>query len=234
MATAIIVAGGRGRRMQADVPKQYMWLGKRPLLSETILSVCACKLIQQVYLVLPAGDEHYCKNNILAPFELENKVQMIAGGKTRQASVFNGLQAMAACNLDDNGEIVVIHDGVRPFIQAAQINACIETARKADGCILALPVQDTLKRVGNGGMIEKTVERKALWMAQTPQTFRFKLIWRAHQKARQKNVVATDDASLIEHFGGTVQVIPGSNWNLKITTPADLDYARILINQSHA
>jgi 2-C-methyl-D-erythritol 4-phosphate cytidylyltransferase len=215
--------------MQTDIPKQYLPLGPRPLLSETIYNVGTCPLVEVIFLVHPAGDGAYCRREVLAPFDLDKKVRLVAGGNTRQSSVFNGLRAIAAHKSNKNDGIVVIHDGVRPFVKSSQIVDCIATAEKRGSCILALPVQDTLKRVNGDGLIEKTVDRKALWMAQTPQAFRFDLIWRIHQKARHNKVIATDDASLIEYFGGRVQVIPGSNWNIKITTPADLDFARKLV-----
>jgi 2-C-methyl-D-erythritol 4-phosphate cytidylyltransferase len=222
--TAIIVAAGQGRRMNDPVRKQYHTLSGLPVVVHTLRVFDACSNIDELIFCVPARDIDYCRDELIRRANLKRPVAVVAGGATRQESVYNGLQAIDA----DDG-IAVIHDGVRPFVSADQITACIQGAAKHGACILGIPAFDTLKRVNEDHTILETVKRDTIWMAQTPQAFRYELIARAHQHARQHNLRATDDASLLEHIGGSVKIIPGSRLNLKITDQEDLKLARILL-----
>ena len=152
-------------------------------------------------------------------------ITLIPGGDRRQTSVYNGLQQIGS-----NCRIVVIHDGVRPFVRPDEINACIDGALEFGACILAVPAHDTLKRVNRSGRIVNTVARDTIWLAQTPQAFRHDLIQKAHRRARVEGFEGTDDASLVERLDETVVIHPGSRRNLKITDEEDLIIARALLD----
>jgi 2-C-methyl-D-erythritol 4-phosphate cytidylyltransferase len=222
---AIIVGAGRGARMNRATPKQYLLLQKLPILAYSIQAFNACRDVHQIILVVPPKDIRYCSEKIIAPVDMKKPVQFIAGGERRQDSVKNGLLA-----IDDRESIVVIHDGVRPFIAPRQISACIAGAAETGACILAIPVSDTLKAVNSDFQIEATVSRDRLWFAQTPQAFRYKILINAHEAACKEGVLNTDDAALVERMGIKVRVIPGSRRNIKITDPEDLAMAEAILN----
>lgn len=221
--SAIIVAAGKGRRMNAAAPKQYLILGGLPILSHTMLAVDACPEVDDICLVVPESDIDYCRKAVLAPIYLRVPVKMIAGGPQRQESVYNGLSSLVS----DNG-IVLIHDGVRPFVGVDEIRRCIDAAKIHGACIPGLPVSDTLKAVDDGGDIIRTIDRGLLWHAQTPQAFQCRLIKDAHEKAKCEGVTGTDDAFLVERLGEKVHVVSGSIFNIKITTPEDLKMAEAI------
>jgi 2-C-methyl-D-erythritol 4-phosphate cytidylyltransferase len=225
MITAVIVAAGQGSRMGADLRKQYMQLAGHPILARTVLVFDRCVQIDRLVLVVPENEIDFCRRRIIDPIHPVKPVMYAAGGSCRQDSVYNGLQAIT----DPKG-VVLIHDGVRPFISAALIEACIAGARRFRACIPALSVFDSLKKVNSEGFIERTISREAIYVAQTPQAFSLRLIKKAHEQARGKKLQATDDATLIERQGHAVWVIPGLRENIKITTPEDLRWAEMIIS----
>ncbi len=221
MNIALIVAGGSGSRMQSDRRKQYLELGGEPVVVRTLRVFDTSVLIDRIVLVVPGDDQVFCREELLAGSGLAKPVELVAGGETRQASVFNGLQAIDAVEDD----LVVIHDAVRPFLRHSELAACIETAGRKGACILALKAFDTLKQTAPDGRIETTLDREAVWLAQTPQVFNFGQILAAHTRAHRTGVTATDDAALAEQAGQPVIIAPGSRLNIKITTPEDLTLA---------
>lgn len=229
MASAIIVAAGRGTRMKDAVRKQYLMLAGRPILAHTLRVFDACADIESIYLVVPETDFDFCRSRILSRKGFIKRTELVPGGTERQESVYIGLQAIDG--LTDN--IVVIHDGVRPFILQEQVSACIAGAKDAGACILGIPVSDTLKKVDGSGCVLETVKRESIWQAQTPQAFQFDLILNAHQRARDDGYRGTDDALLVERMGKNVQVISGSRRNIKITNKEDLVLARALLQAQY-
>jgi 2-C-methyl-D-erythritol 4-phosphate cytidylyltransferase len=225
MVSAIIVAGGMGVRMNSNIRKQYLSLGGVPILSRTIRAIDHCAAVKTIYLVVPGQDIEFCKCSVLAPIQCQSQVCLVPGGNTRQESVYNGLTAIA----EENG-IVIIHDGVRPFVTVDQIARCIKEAQAYGACILGIPLKDTLKSCDLKGNITNTIARGTLWLAQTPQAFQFHLIYKAYVSAVSKGIQATDDASLLEIMGHPVKVITGSTHNVKITTPEDLSIAQALLS----
>lgn len=223
---AIIVAAGKGIRMNDPVRKQYQQVADFPIVVHTLRVFDSCQMIDEMFLVIPKEDLEFCRNKILFPADLKKNIYLVPGGPKRQDSVYNGLKA-----IDTDYCIVVIHDGVRPFITHDQLEACINGAKKHGACILGIPAYDTLKRVSSTGTIVNTLERDAIWLAQTPQAFRYDLITKAHEVARHQNFTGTDDASLIEQLGLEVKIINGSRDNIKITNPEDLKLARILLER---
>ena len=227
MVAAIIVAAGKGIRMKDLLPKQYLSLAGLPILTRTLIVFENCTLIDQMVLVIPPDDVDYCKKNIVLPANLTKKILLVPGGKRRQDSVYNGLK-----KVDPSCATVVIHDGVRPFLQNRQLSACIDGAQKFGACLLGVPAYDTLKHADDSNCIIKTLPRDNVWLAQTPQAFRYDVIKKAHEKAQSEGYTGTDDASLVERLGVAVTIIEGSRSNLKITSREDLNIARCLLDSS--
>ncbi len=224
---AVIVAGGKGERMQAAIRKQYLVLDGISILSRTLLAFVEMPVIDKIYLAVPENDFDFCTRQILPAVSNKLSVQLVNGGANRQESVYNALSAIT-----DPDSIVVIHDGVRPFISVRQTREAIALAEQEGACILGVPAVDTLKNVDNDGFIAKTVHRVCIWQAQTPQVFQYQLIKRAHDYALSKGFTGTDDASLVENIGKRVKMIYGSPYNIKITTPEDLVIALSILNHS--
>lgn len=214
----IIVAAGSGRRFGGEVPKQYLELAGAPVLLHALRPFVSHPEVQQVALVLPAGDAAE-PPDWLAPL-VGGTLTLIAGGTTRRESVANGLAALAA-----ECRVVLVHDGARPFPPREAIDGGIAVARQGFAAVPALPVADTLKRADEYGIVLSTVAREGLWRAQTPQAFPRGLLERGHAAGLSQPVEATDDAMLVELLGERVELIAGSPRNLKITTSDDLALA---------
>lgn len=224
MICAVIVAGGSGSRMQAQVKKQYLHLHGRPILSHTLVAIDRHADVDQITLVVPEEDLKQCRKSILSPLSLNHDVRLVGGGGRRQDSVLNGLNA-----LDGDDGVVMIHDGVRPFVRTSLMDRCLAGVNATGACIPVIPATDTLKRVDANGVIVGTLDRRHIRLAQTPQTFSTALIRRAHRLAEQQGFIATDDASVAEFAGETVIVVPGDTDNIKITTPHDLLAAQSIL-----
>ncbi len=221
---AVIVAAGEGVRMGGGPRKQYRNLGKFPILVHTLFAFDRNPEIDYIVLALPESDRSFCQEKIIAPFDFNKNIQLVSGGASRQESVYNGLKAV-----EGDCDIVVIHDGVRPFVSDRLVSESVAGAREYGACIAAVPVKDTLKIVKNNA-IQKTLPRDQVWLAQTPQAFRYDLIVKAHETARKEQFKETDDAALVEHFGGEVYLIEGELLNIKITTPEDLKIAKAILS----
>ena len=221
---AIIVAAGKGNRMSGSVRKQYIALDGIPILRRTLNIFDSCAQVNQIIVVVPDKDLDFCRKEILAPAKLQKDVTLIAGGSQRQNSVYNALKIIEP----DEG-IVIVHDGVRPFVRQAHLAAVIKGAAELGACILGIPAFDTVKKVNPKNEIIQTHPRDMLWLAQTPQVFELNLIKKAHEKAQQEGFMGTDDASLVERLGAVVKIIPGSRNNIKITNPEDLNLAHAII-----
>jgi len=215
---AIIAAAGRGRRF-GEGDKLFAPLAGRPLIAHTLIAFEVCRLIDTVVLVLTEENlERACRLVDAAGFD---KVAVICpGGPRRQDSVRLGLEALGECRW------VVVHDGARPLVTAALIEAGLAAAAETGAAIAAVPLADTLKEAADDGLVRRTLDRRNLWAAQTPQVFDYELLREAH---RQADGEVTDDAALVEALGRRVKVFPGSARNLKVTTPADLALAQALL-----
>ncbi|MBT6596490.1 MAG: 2-C-methyl-D-erythritol 4-phosphate cytidylyltransferase [Nitrospina sp.] len=212
---AIIPAGGQGTRMGGTVPKQFQALRGKPILHYTLRALQESELIDSLVLVVPEKELKNARADWLErPLIVK---QVVVGGEKRQDSVFNGYQA-----LPTDTDIVLVHDGVRPFLSREMIQETIHTAGKFGAAITAIPVHDTLKQVDDSGLVQRTVEREGLWRVQTPQAFRYDLLGEAFRNAQADSFYGTDEAALIEHLGQEVRVVDGSEWNLKITRQEDL------------
>jgi 2-C-methyl-D-erythritol 4-phosphate cytidylyltransferase len=220
----LIPAAGSGSRIGGETRKQYLELGDRPILVQTLSRLSDQPQISSIHLVVPEEDVATCRADLVESYRLEKIGVVIAGGAERQDSVRNGLEACGAADQD----VVLIHDGVRPFFPQEQIGPLVQLAVAEGAAILAVPAQDTIKEVFDG-LVRSTLDRSLLWQVQTPQAFRCDRIREAHRRAYASGYLGTDDASLVEWCGWPVAVLPGHQYNLKITTPADLALARALI-----
>ncbi|WP_020696008.1 bifunctional 2-C-methyl-D-erythritol 4-phosphate cytidylyltransferase/2-C-methyl-D-erythritol 2,4-cyclodiphosphate synthase [Reyranella massiliensis] len=217
---ALIVAAGRGTRFGGPLPKQYALLDGMPVLRRTLLAFRDVPGITGLRVVIAAGDD--------APYDAAvaglDLPPPVPGGGSRQQSVLNGLEALSA----DPPDLVAVHDAARPFVQAADIAACLSAVAVPGigGAVLGIPLADTLKRVGGGNAITETVPRRDLWRAQTPQVFRFAELLAAHRAAASlaaaEATALTDDAAVAERAGLKVVMVAGSEDNRKITTVDDL------------
>lgn len=216
-ATVIVPAAGRGRRMGEEVNKQYLQLQSKPVLAYTLSACFAAKCFQTVIVVVTPGEEEIFHRDVLLPWFPTQDIMVISGGKERQDSIYNALNAVP---LDT--EFVCIHDGARPLIKPALFQRCLETAMKHGAAIAAVPVKDTIKVTNDEGIVTETPPRQTLWSVQTPQVFRRDWLQDVYKRAYQDNYYATDDAGLLERYGYSVRVIMGDYENLKVTTPEDL------------
>lgn len=215
----MIPAGGSGVRMGAGpARKQYVALAGEPILLRAIRPVLEHPAVEWVVMALPPQDLHD------PPFRLPDRVTAVEGGPERGDSVRNALAATPAA-----ADVVLIHDGARPLLTLEVVRRVLDAAAGGSGAVAAIPVTDTLKRVGEGSRITATVERGGLWRAQTPQAFPRAMIVEAYRRAEEEGVVATDDAALVERYGGRVVVVDGDARNLKVTRPGDLVLAELLL-----
>jgi 2-C-methyl-D-erythritol 4-phosphate cytidylyltransferase len=226
MIAAIIAAAGLGIRMGNSTPKPYLLLAGKPILAHTLAVFEKIKEVQEVTLVVHPEELDYCQDKVISPYGFKKVLRLVPGGKERQDSVYNALKALKN---EDDLEIVLVHDGVRPFITDDQVRRVILAARSHGGAVLGLPAQDTLKTVTAEGEVRQTLERRDIWQIQTPQAFQAPLLRRAFVEAYSRNFYGTDEASLVEQLNHPVAVIPGSPLNLKITTPDDLDLAEAIL-----
>jgi len=221
----IIVAAGKGKRMGADINKVYLQLGDKPIIVHTLESFCRTSKIDGIVVVLSAEDRGYFEREIIATYSFPKPILLAEGGKERQISVYNGLMALPA-----DTDIVVIHDGARPFITPEMIERTIIEAQKNGAAVMAMPVKDTIKEVKSDFWVSSTLNRDILWLAQTPQTFSYPLIVQAHEKANEQGIIATDDSALVERLGMPVKIVLGSYENIKITTWEDMLLAERILS----
>ncbi len=203
--------------MGGSVPKQYLAIGGLPLVVHSLRVLQASPSIDAIILAVPQADIAYCQSDIVKAHGFSKVIQVVAGGAERQDSVRLALTAVGS-----ETDIVLVHDAVRPFLTPQMVTDVVTAARATGAAIIALPMRDTVKQVGADHLIERTVDRKTLWLAQTPQAFRREWLREAHEKAHLEGVQATDDAYLIEWSGRPVSVVAGSGENIKVTRPEDM------------
>jgi 2-C-methyl-D-erythritol 4-phosphate cytidylyltransferase len=231
---AIIPAAGLGTRMGAGVPKQFLELDGMPLVIFTLRRLSACKGITDFFLSTRADDVVSLQDK-LTQAAIGRPARVVHGGDTRQQSVANAL-----AQVDPSTEIVLVHDAVRPFVTPEQLDRVIEEARTRGAAILGIPAIDTVKEVRRTSLpqdvalITATIPRERVVLAQTPQAFSYALLRDAFRMAEKDGVVGSDESSLVERFGHDVFVVLGSERNLKITRPADMDLARFYLQQERA
>jgi 2-C-methyl-D-erythritol 4-phosphate cytidylyltransferase len=228
---AIIPAAGLGTRMGADVPKQFLELDGVPLVIFTLRRIAACAAVTDFFISTRADDIVSLQNTV-AKAALGRPARVVHGGDTRQQSVANAL-----AQIDPSTEIVLVHDAVRPFVTPEQVARVIAEARTRGAAILGIPAIDTVKEVKRTSLpedmalITATIPRERVVLAQTPQAFQYALLRDAFKKAQHDGIVGSDESSIVERYGHDVFVVLGSQRNLKITRPGDMDLAQFYLDQ---
>lgn len=224
--TAIVLAGGKGKRMNSSVPKQFLMIKDKPVLYYS-LRAFEDSFIDSVILVTAEEDMEYCQKEIVDKFGFNKVVKIVSGGKERYHSVLNGIKSASEC------DYIFIHDGARPFVTQDMLERLLECVKESKACVAGMPVKDTIKIANEDGYIDTTPKRELVWMIQTPQVFDFALIKKAYlilekdeYSLLQKGISITDDAMVVEMLlGEKVKLVEGSYQNIKITTPEDLGIA---------
>ena len=225
MISAIIAAGGKGLRMGSQKPKQYIKINGKEVLALTIEKFQKCSMVDEIIVVVPYDEVDYCRNNIIDKYNFSKVKKVVKGGKERFNSVYNGL-----LNCSKETDIVIIHDGVRPFVTQKIIENSVDCAKKYGACAAGVMIKDTIKLKDNENYIEKTINRDELSAIQTPQTFNYNLILKAYKNSIVNGIFSTDDTMLVEALHEKVKIIEGSYLNIKITTPDDLIFAKFIVN----
>lgn len=222
--SAIIVAAGKGSRMESKIPKQFLALKSRTVLYHTISKFLEAKHVSEIILVIAQEylESEYLEKSI--PVLHSKKIKVVTGGQTRQDSVFNGLKL-----IDENSKFVLTHDGVRPLISTAQIDNAIEECQKYEGVIVATPSVNTMKIV-DGTRISGSVGRETIWQLQTPQIFKVDILQKAFAKAHSDNFIGTDESSLVERISKNIHVFHGNATNIKITVKEDIAIAEAIMD----
>ncbi len=221
LTSAIIAAAGSGTRMKSDISKQFISVGGIPVIVRTLSAFDAADEIDEVIVVTKPEDIPTILD-MTKKYNIKKVVSVICGGETRQASVRLGLEEI-------KGELVLIHDGARPFVTPEQINFVAKALYDTDAAALGIPVKDTLKEATDDGFIAGTHDRTSLYSIQTPQGFKTDILRLAHNRAEANHLSVTDDCALCENMGVKIKIIEGSSSNIKITTPDDLILAEGII-----
>lgn len=221
---ALIPAAGVGKRMGTSINKPFLHIGNKPILAQTLLRFEDSTNISEVYVIVSKKEEIRCREEIVKQYNLKKVTKVVIGGIERHDSVKNGLDA-----IESKCDIVMIHDGLRPFIATQLIDESISKTIQYGATVVAIPTKETVKAVSSRGETIETLDRNKLWLAQTPQTFKYDIIKRAYENAFKNNIYGTDDSSLVELLGIEVKIIMGSYKNIKITTPEDLVIAEAFL-----
>ena len=223
---ALIPAAGRGSRMGDKEKKPYLTLAGKPILAHTLSEFEQCSLIDETILIVSENEMECSRISIVEAFKFKKVSKVVAGGLKRQDSVWEGLKA-----LNHDYELVVVHDGVRPFVSQENLEKSILETANYEATVIAVPVKDTVKIVSKQGEVLETIDRSKVWAIQTPQTFKHDILKRAYEKAIKDGFYGTDDASLVERLEIKVRIIPGSYENIKITTPEDLALGEAILRR---
>jgi 2-C-methyl-D-erythritol 4-phosphate cytidylyltransferase len=220
---ANVPAAGAGERLKADRKKQFIELGGMPILARTLMALSNAPQIDKIILVAPLPEINYCKREVVDKYKIVKVSDIVEGGKTRQESVSNGLRHVA-----DDTDLVLVHDGVRPFVTEKMIGDVINAAEESGAAITAIGATDTVKTVGSG-FVQDTLERDRIIFVQTPQCFSYNILKEAIEKAVGDGFVGTDEASLVERLDTKVAIVEGLKTNIKITSPDDLELAEAIL-----
>lgn len=229
---AIVLAAGRGTRMNSDIPKQYLPVKGKPVLYYA-LKAFQDSFIDRIILVTSEADVEYCKKNMVEYFGFHKVSGVVAGGKERYHSVWKGLEAAGEC------DYIFIHDGARPLVTEEILRRAYDCVREYDACVVGMPAKDTIKIADENGFADSTPKRDYVWMIQTPQVFAGRLIYDAYKTLIEKEeeilhqgIRITDDAMVVETFTDRkVKLVEGSYENIKITTPEDLQVAESFLSR---
>jgi 2-C-methyl-D-erythritol 4-phosphate cytidylyltransferase len=222
VVSAIVLAGGRGKRMGSVQSKQYIDLNGKPILYYTLKQFIKNEFINKIILVIPKDENDYCKREVLEKYNIQVD-RIVFGGNERQESVYNALSEL------DETDIVLIHDGARPFVSQKVINDGIKYANIYKAAAPGVMPKDTIKIKNEDNFSINTLDRNKTVAIQTPQAFDFNLIYECHKKIKESGISVTDDTMVVEFFGNKVYIYDGEYTNIKITTPEDLILAEYLV-----
>ena len=222
--TAIVLAAGKGSRMNSDIPKQYLTLLGKPVLFYSLQAFEESN-VDEIVLVTGSGEQEYCKKEIVDKYHIKKVAHIVEGGAERYLSVHCGL--LAATGAD----YVLIHDGARPLVSTTVINEAIQSVKETGACVVGMPVKDTIQLVDEKQDIVSTPIRKQTWLAQTPQCFSYELAMSSYNKVIEaKDTDITDDAMVVQRYGNAkVRMLEGSYENIKVTTPEDIPVAECFL-----
>lgn len=222
--SVIVAAAGMSNRMGSKINKQFISINNKPILAYTLEKFENCRYIDEIVVVAKEEEIDYCRKEIVRRYNFNKVSKIVRGGKERQDSVYNGILA-----LNEKTDIVLSHDGARPFVKLESIIEGIKGATEYGACVIGVPVKDTIKSIRDSQTIDKTPKRDMLWAAQTPQCFKKDILIEGYIKAMESGFVGTDDSSFVERLGVDVKMIMGSYENIKITTPEDLVLAEAFL-----
>ncbi|MBV7274488.1 2-C-methyl-D-erythritol 4-phosphate cytidylyltransferase [Clostridium sp. PL3] len=222
---AIIVAAGKGKRMRTDINKQFLNIKDKPLIYYTLKTFADSKAVDGIIIVCAEDEIEYCKHEIVEKYQIAKVLKIVSGGKERQNSVYNGINVIKNC------EIVLIHDGARPFVNDRIIEEGIKYAKEYGACACGVVPKDTIKIRDIKGFSTSTLNRNEVFSVQTPQCFRYDLILKCYRKLNKEKVNVTDDTAVVNYYGNPVYLYEGSYDNIKITTPEDLYIAENIIDK---
>lgn len=222
--TAIVLAAGKGSRMNSDTPKQYLTLLGKPVLFYSLQAFEASD-VDNIVLVTGSGEQEYCKKEIIEKYHIKKVTHIVEGGAERYHSVWHGLMAA------EGAEYVLIHDGARPLVSPHIINNAISAVKETGACVVGMPVKDTIQIVDAEGAIASTPDRRYTWLAQTPQCFSYDVAYSSYNEAiKCGDTKITDDAMVVCKYGNVwVSMLAGSYENIKVTTPEDIPMAECLL-----
>ncbi|MDZ7839056.1 MAG: 2-C-methyl-D-erythritol 4-phosphate cytidylyltransferase [Actinomycetota bacterium] len=233
MNVAIITAAGKGTRLKSNISKQFLNLYGKPIVAHTLETFQKASKIDQIYLVVPKDYLDFCTKNIINKYKYSKIIKVVLGGSTRQQSVYRALKS-----LPQTTSIVSVHDGVRPLVTADEVDKIVTSLQSSNqedpdiqGVIMAAPAYETIKKIKDNDIIEKTIQRDLVWHAQTPQVFFYRTLMAAHKQAIESKFTGTDDAGLVELVGYKVKIFRGRHENIKITTPTDLFLAELIMSR---
>jgi len=226
---AIIPAAGSGTRIGGEIKKQFLPLKGKPIIVHTLQQFEHCPEIDEVTMAIPESALSDMEA-VVVRYRLHKVSKIIIGGNKRQDSVGNVLERLTLKDTD----VVLVHDAVRPFIETKRITHLVRVCKEHDTAVLAVQPKDTIRRSTGGGFFDKTLDRTSLWLVQTPQAFRAKILVKAFEKAKKDKFYSTDEAALVERLGVKVRIVEGNYDNIKITTPEDLDMGALILDRWHA
>ncbi|MGH2568573.1 MAG: 2-C-methyl-D-erythritol 4-phosphate cytidylyltransferase [Bacteroidota bacterium] len=224
--SVVVPAAGMGSRLGGSVKKQFALLKNKPVLAYTLQRFEQCADVDEIAVAVPE-ESIVDTEKLVKQYRLHKVHRIVAGGAKRQDSVFRALSRLALKDAD----IVLVHDGVRPFIEPKRISHLVRVCREHDAAVLAVQPKDTIRRSNGGGFFDQTLDRSALWLVQTPQAFKAGVLLEAFSKARQERFYSTDEAALVERLGIRIKIVEGSYDNIKITTNEDLEFGAMILER---
>jgi 2-C-methyl-D-erythritol 4-phosphate cytidylyltransferase len=224
---AIILAAGKGKRMGESINKQYLHIKGYPVLYYTLKAFSQSDCIDDIIIVAADGEDDYCREEIVKKYNFFKVKCVVIGGKERQHSVLNGLRAVTNC------DIVLIHDGARPFINESIIQNAVFYADLYGATACGVMPKDTIKMKDSSGFSMKAPSREMFFCVQTPQAFRYELILDCHNRINNEDTMVTDDTMVVERYGNKVYLYEGSYNNIKVTTPEDLEIGKQILEKSN-